>query len=288
MIDYKYLKDNNLYESHLRFMRAINEGYGYAPIEEADDDKDDQQGGGMPPMDEPQGGDPMGGPQGQDSQGGGMPPMGGPQGDGPMLGGDAPMGAEPQGGGMPPMDGPQGDGPIPDGGPMGEDPMGGDPMGMSNEEPEEDEEVIDVDDITNAQEKTNDKVNSVGRDLGKVDNRIEKLINAIDKLETMFDKNNQDIVDLRKEFEKRNPTQTEKLNLRSLDSYPFNVRPTDYWAEKAKNSNYSAYADNQEPTTNEYVITNSDVDDFNDREIADSFFIDDDLNQDIKKIFGLS
>ena len=47
MIDYKYLKENGLYESHLRFMRAINEGYGYAPIEEADDDEK-QNDGGMP------------------------------------------------------------------------------------------------------------------------------------------------------------------------------------------------------------------------------------------------
>ena len=31
----------------------------------------------------------------------------------------------------------------------------------------------------------------------------------------------------------------------------------------------------------------NDVDDFNEREVADSFYIDDDLNQDIKKIFGL-
>ena len=93
-----------------------------------------------------------------------------------------------------------------------------------------------------------------------------------------------DVID---EFEKRNPTQTEKLNLRSLDSYPFNVRPTDYWADKGENSNYQAYADNSEPTTDEYQVTNSDVDDFSEREIADSFDIEDELNQDIRKIFGL-
>ena len=272
MIDYKYLKENGLYESHLRFMRAINEGYGYAPIEEADDDEK-QNDGGMPPMDQPQGA---------------------PNGDG-QMGVDPAAAAA---GGMPPMNGGQGqDNGIP---PMGEDPAAagamppmGDPMGMNDaqgngEEEDSDEDVIDVDDITNAQEKTNDKVNSVGRDLGKVDGRIEKLINAVDKLETMFDKNNHDILDLKREFEKRNPTETERLNLRSLDSYPYNVRPSDYWEQKAKTSNYSAYADNSEPTTDEYVITNNDVDDFNEREIADSFTIDDDLNQNIKKIFGLA
>jgi TolA-binding protein len=163
-----------------------------------------------------------------------------------------------------------------------------DPMaGLDEEEPEEEEDVIDVDDLTDAQEEVNDKVNSVGRDLGKVDARIEKLIGAIETLQGMFDKNNQEIADLKTEFERRNPTQTEKLNLRSLDSYPFKVRPTDYWRDKAENGNYSAYADNEEPTTQEYVITNDDVDDFNEREIADSFAITDELDQNIKKIFGL-
>ena len=260
MANYKYLKDNNLFEAHVKFMRAIGESF--MPIEEADDDQDNQQdpnAGGAP------GGDP-------NAMGGGAP--GGPDGGMP--------GADPMGGGMPGAD-PMGGG-MPGADPMGGDPMGEDPIGG---EPGDEDEVIDVDDLTKAQEKVNDKVNSVGRDLGKVDSRIEKLIGAIEGLEAMFDKNNQEISDLKKEFEKRNPTQTEKLNLRSLDSYPFKVRPTDYWRDKAENSNYSAYADNSEPTTQEYVITNNDIDDFTEREIADSFSLDDDLEQNIKKIFGL-
>lgn len=284
MADYKYLKENNLFEAHMRYMRALGESF--APIEEADDDPNQPQ-------------DPMGagGAPGQDPMGGGMP---GPNGG--MPGPDAMGGADPMGGGMP---GPDGGMPDPNadpnaaGGMPGQDPtMGGempgaDPMaggmpdGLDEEEPEEEDDVIDVDDLTDAQEKVNDKVNSVGRDLGKVDSRIEKLIGAIETLQTMFDKNNQEIADLKTEFEKRNPTQTEKLNLRSLDSYPFKVKPTDFWKDKAGNSNYSAYADNEEPTTQEYVITNDDVDDFTEREIADTFAVTDELDQNIKKIFGL-
>lgn len=284
MADYKYLKENNLFEAHMRYMRALGESF--APIEEADDDPNQPQ-------------DPnAAGAPGQDPMGGGMP---GPNGG--MPGPDAMGGADPMGGGMP---GPDGGMPDPNadpnaaagempgqdpamGGEMpGADPMaGGMPDGLDEEEPEEEDDVIDVDDLTDAQEKVNDKVNSVGRDLGKVDSRIEKLIGAIETLQTMFDKNNQEIADLKTEFEKRNPTQTEKLNLRSLDSYPFKVKPTDFWKDKAENSNYSAYADNEEPTTQEYVITNDDVDDFTEREIADTFAVTDDLDQNIKKIFGL-
>ena len=288
MADYKYLKENNLFEAHMRFMRAIGESFGYSPLEEADDDQQDPNAGGAPGGDQMGGapvGDPNGGmPPGPDAMGGGQDQMGGGMPGGDMAGGP---------GGAPD---PNASGGAPGEDPMGGMPPGGDPMGMpgpddmgglDEEEPEEEEDVIDVDDLTKAQEKTNDKVNSVGKDLGKVDSRIEKLLGAIENLQGMFDKNNQEIADLKAEFEKRNPTQTEKLNLRSLDSYPFKVRPTDYWADKEANSNYSAYADNQEPTSNEYVITNNDVDDFNEREIADSFAVTDDLEQDIKKIFGL-
>ena len=284
--NYKYLKENNLFEAHLRFKRAIGEALGYGgfePVEE-DDDQEQQNGGdqngGMPPAP-----DAMGGAPGGDANGG-MPPapdaMGGDP-NGGMPGADGGMGGDPNGG-MPP---------APDGG-MGDDPMaggmpGGDPMGgeLDEEEPEEEDDVIDVDDLTDAQEKVNDKVNSVGRDLGQVDKKIGSLIGAIETLQGMFDQNNKKIEDLKKEIEKRNPTQTEKLNLRSIDSYPFSEKPTDYWQKKSANSNYSAYADNDEPTTQEYVITNDDVDDFTEREIADSFSIDDQFDQNIKKIFGL-
>lgn len=285
MTNYKYLKENNLFEAHMRFMRALGESYSpYTPIEEADDDQNqDPMAGGADP-------NAMGGaPGGQDpTMGGGMP-----GGEDPMAGG----GQDPNAmGGTPDGQDPMAGGGDMGGMPGGEDPMAGgaDPMapgpdmgGMEEAEPEEDENVIDVDDLTKAQEKTNDKVNAVGKDLGKVDTRIEKLLGAIDKLEDMFDKNNQDIESLRQEFEKRNPTQTEKLNLRSLDSYPFNAKPNEYWDNKAQNSNYSAYADNDEPTTQEYVITNNDVDDFTDSAVADSFNIPSDWEQDIKKIFGI-
>ena len=283
MTNYKYLKENNLFEAHLRFKRAIGEAFGYNVIEDAEDDEtQSQQQGGAP-----------GGP---DAMGGGMPPAPdamGPGAPGGMPGGD--MGADPMGGMPPAPDGQDPNAAAPGADPMagappapdamgGEDPMAG---GLEEEEPEEEDDVIDVDDLTDAQEKVNDKVNAVGRNLGQVDNRIEKLLGAIETLQGMFDKNNQEIADLRKEFEKRNPTQTEKLNLRSLDSYPFKIRPTDFWNDKSTEGRYDAYANNQEPTTNEYVITNNDVDDFTEREIEDTFNINDDLDQNIKKIFGL-
>ena len=268
----KFLKENHLYEAHKQFMRMV-EGYGYTePIEEAGDE-DQPQDGEVDPM----GGDP--------SQEGGAPMTGGaPEAMGgapdPTQGGGAPTGADPMTDGAP-----DAMGGAPD--PMADPTGGADPMSTpAPTEGDSDEEVIDVDDVVKAQEKTNDKVNSVGRDLGTIDRRIEKLLGALENMQGVIDKNNAEIADLKNEFEKRNPTQTEKLNLRSLDSYPFNIHPTDYWKQKAMDGNYYAYADNDEPTTKEYTITNDDVRDVSD-DIANTFDIPEDDIQDFNKIFNM-
>ena len=272
----KYLKENNLFEAHEHFMR-LSEAYipTVLPEEEIDEEGEDMQdpnamggadpnamgGGGMP-----QGPNAMGG-QDPNAMGGGM--------NDPMAGDpNATGGADPNAMG--------------DTDPMADmdmnDPMGEDPMG---EEPEDDGETIDIDGLTKAQDKLNVKQNHIGRDLSKVDTRIDTLIDTINNLLSKVDSNNSEIESLKAEFEKRNPTQTEKLNLRSLDSYPFNVKPNEFWAEKAKQGGYEAYADNDEPTTKEYVITNDDVDNPSD-DIANTFFkIDDDDIQTLEKMFNI-
>lgn len=146
----------------------------------------------------------------------------------------------------------------------------------------DDEEVIDVDELTDSQEETEHKV-------GEVNSKIDKLLSTIDTLSTIIQQNDSKILALKQEIEKRNPTPTEKLNLRSLDSYPFNVNPKDYWEGKAKTGNYEAYSDNDLPTgkeDEEYVITQDEIDgDNNFKSISDS--LDDEYaNQDFKKIFG--
>ena len=268
----KYLKENNLYEAHKQFMKLCE--FTYVPSSLEEDEEEDMNNnqmmdgnmGGQQPMNDPM----MGGEQqGQD------PMMNNDMG-GDMNAQDTMMGGEQQ-----PMN----------------DPMMNNDMGMDDMPPMDDpmmddgenEEVIDVEELTNAQEKMNDKVNLVGQNLEGFDSKIEALMQSLNKMESMIDANNQEIAKFKQEFEKRNPTQTEKLNLRSLDSYPFNVNPKDYWNGKGidPNGNYSAIANNSIPTSQEYEITNSDVDNFDDKVIENSFDIDDDMMQDIKKIFDL-
>ena len=269
-------KNKTISEAQKQFMRLCEWSYVPSTLEEDDMEQDEQMpNDNMDPNANPQGGMGDNSSENIPPMGNEQPPMddnmGGNQED-PMM--DDDMGMEP-------------DATTPDAMP----PMETDPMmdDMDMEDMGEEDDVIDVDQLTDAQETMNSTVNSVGRDLGNVDSKISTLLSSLEKMEQMINNNNQEIQNFKKEFEKRNPTQTEKLNLRSLDSYPFNVSPQKYWADKGMdpNSNYSGYADNDQPTTQEYQLTNNDVDDFDERTIEKSFDIDDDLQQDLKKIFGL-
>ena len=250
MTNIKYLKENNLLSAHEHFMK-ISEAYVPNFPEEEVDEADDQ--GAQDP-------NAMGSDPSQDPSA-----MGG---DPSAMGGDPSMGND-----------------------MAQDPsaMGVDPSAMGGDESEgqDDGDTIDIDGLTRAQDKLNVKQNHVGMDLSKVDTKIKTLIDTIQNLQDKLDANNSEIESLKSEFEKRNPTQTEKLNLRSLDSYPFNVKPNEYWEKKARQGGYDTYSDNDEPTSKEYVITNNDVDNPT-RDVADTFFkIDDDDIQTMDKLFKL-
>lgn len=278
MTNIKYLKKNNLFEAHQHFLK-LSEAYVPSFPEEDMNEADDEQGmedqaqlGGDAQQAQDMGDPSMGMDDSQGQMGGGMMPQ---------DGGDAIQGAPQDGMGDPMQD--QGvDSSLP---PSQEEPMDTDSMGDDGEK--DDGDTIDINGLTKAQDKLNIKQNHVGRDLSKVDTKIKDLIDTIQSLRDKLDANNSEIESLKSEFEKRNPTQTEKLNLRSLDSYPFNVKPSDYWAEKAKQGGYEAYGDNDEPTYKEYVITNDDVDNPS-RDVADTFFkIDDDDIQTLDKLFKL-
>ena len=284
MTNIKYLKENNLLSAHEHFMKLSESYVPNFPEEEVDEADDqgaqDPNAMGSDPSQDPSamGGDPsaMGNDMTQDPSMGADPSMGNDMAQDPSA-----MGGDPSAmGGDPSM-----------GNDMAQDPsaMGVDPSAMGGDESEgqDDGDTIDIDGLTRAQDKLNVKQNHVGMDLSKVDTKIKTLIDTIQNLQDKLDANNSEIESLKSEFEKRNPTQTEKLNLRSLDSYPFNVKPNEYWEKKARQGGYDTYSDNDEPTSKEYVITNNDVDNPT-RDVADTFFkIDDDDIQTMDKLFKL-
>lgn len=118
------------------------------------------------------------------------------------------------------------------------------------------DEVIDVDDLTNSQKETEYKIDGV-------DDRLIKIARVIDKLIPAIEANNSKIEDLKAEFEKRNPTETEKLNLRSQSSFPYSVKPKDYWDNKSQDGNYNVIYDNgvdPNKEDKEYVLKQKDID----------------------------
>ena len=264
MMDRKYLQKHNLMESHKHFMRLINEGYLSSVIGEDDDPQDPNAQGGAP-ADSMGGQDPMGGGMGApaDPMAGGADAQGGAPAD--PMGGQDPMGGAD--GGADPM--------------AGGDPMGGaeGPMDMDMDEPdldggnpedlEDDNTVIDVEDIVQAQEKLNKKENEIGKDVSSLGTDYTKLLAALERMQKTIDAQDQRMSQLSNELEKRIPTQQERLQMQSLKSYPFNIDPNEYWNEKEKDGDYKA---TDEPRDNKPLeIKQKMIDNYNASEIEDSF-----------------
>lgn len=199
-------------------------------------------------------------------------------GDPNAMGGDPnAMGGDPNamgGEGTPQGFDPQGD--------MSMDPnaMDMDPNAMGTEQMQPDDEVIDVDDLTDSQEKTE-------KEVAKIDAKFDKVLKAIGAFEELLRSNDEKIEGLKSEFEKRNPTKVEKLHMQTARSYPFNQTPEEYWKEKEATSNYEII-DNDDKEKGKFVITADDVNGTeNWKEISDT--LDDDIlfNQTLNRILGL-
>jgi hypothetical protein len=104
---------------------------------------------------------------------------------------------------------------------------------------------------------------------------VERLLSMVDtlqgKLESMSQISNK-IDTLEKELEKRMPTPDEQVKLRSMDSYPYNITLSQFWADH-KDSPYDTGMEDEENKDEEgnYVLTNKDVEDMDDNKIKDSF-----------------
>ena len=251
-------------EEAIKRIQKINEYTFYSPTMVEDDQDPNADGDGqMPPMDGEQGDtqNTMSGNMGQES---------------PMVGSEIPQ----QGmgdGQMPSMDDGQGSDPSTMGGDIGQEtPMDG-PNAMSGDDgniediemdtEQPGDEVVDVDDLTQSQETTEFKVDNV-------DDKLNKVLKVISKFNDAIEANDQKIEDLKQEFAKRNPTPEETLNLRSLASYPFSERPDEYWKKQQEDHpNYNVISDNDVSTADEqkeFEIRNSDIDNFNERDIMKS------------------
>lgn len=135
-------------------------------------------------------------------------------------------------------------------------------------EPEDDSNEIELD-VTElvrgseAAKESADAANSKISELMGMFGKLKQQLSSMDKISSKID-------NLEKEIERRNPTPVEKLEMRSLDSFPYNVKLTDFWDEKSDNYDVE---EKQEPKT--YTLTKDDVDsDYNSLDIKKSFDIE--------------
>lgn len=100
--------------------------------------------------------------------------------------------------------------------------------------------------VVNKMDSVFTKLNDLEQKLSQMDSVISKIDELGNKVETMKEK-----------------TPQEKLELRSLDSYPFNLNPQQFFAQKQPEM--------QQSGKNEYVLTKQDIDDYSLDTIRNSF-----------------
>ena len=179
---------------------------------------------------------------------------------------DEPADVSPMGGDVPP--------PPPAGGDMGGDvppppPAGGDmgapsidSTGMGG-----DTEEIDITDLVNMTKNIKNDLESNKQDNSAVINKMDDVFTKLNDLESKLAQMDQvmaKIDQLGATVEANKPkTEVEKLEMRSLDSYPFNEKPQEFFAHKQGEMRASG--------KNEYVLTKDDVENYPVDQIRSSF-----------------
>ena len=118
---------------------------------------------------------------------------------------------------------------------------------------------VDVTDIVAKSEETKTSVDGINTKMDDLLSKLSDLESQIGGMDQVISK----IDGLEKEIEKRNPTPVERLEMRSMNSFPYSVKLTDFWDEQ------EGYDATEEET--EYTLTQSDVDNFDQKEIRSSF-----------------
>ncbi len=174
---------------------------------------------------------------------------------------------------------------VPDGGPDATAPdatapegdenlFGTDDGGLGGMEDESGDEVeVDVTQLV----KTGEEATNAASDASQKTSELLNKFNDLEQRVSSMDSLAQKLDTLEKEIIKRNPTPVEKLEMRSMDSFPYNIKLTDYWKD----------VDGYDPTggadvekKEEYVLTQDDVDSgFTDASIKKTFDVPEDYEE---------
>lgn len=135
------------------------------------------------------------------------------------------------------------------------------------EEDEIDGEVeIDITDLVNSTEEAKELASTNNEKIDSLLKSFEDLSTHLNKMDDITSK----IDSLESEVEKRVPTQDEKLEMRSLSSYPYNMKLNDFWrSAEGYTADERLEKDDEEK---EYTLKQDEVEnDYNEIEVKDSF-----------------
>lgn len=122
---------------------------------------------------------------------------------------------------------------------------------------EEGTEELDVTELVTTQKDISDKQDEY---MESMFSKLEDLTSKLGEMDTILNKIN----DLEQKVEKyRQKSPEEKLQLRSLDSYPFNQKLSDFFVDKQ--------GEFEQTGKNEYILTSDDVENYSESDIKKSF-----------------
>ena len=133
----------------------------------------------------------------------------------------------------------------------------------------EDEEVeeIDVTDIVSKSDEAKKTAELAAQSSEETKSYVKDLMDKFSNLEAQLTKMDSIMTKVSK-IESDIKTPEEKLELRSLDSYPFNMKLTDYWSDKISQPNNNYSVSNDEKV---FKVTKDDLEDYNELDIKKSF-----------------
>ena len=163
---------------------------------------------------------------------------------------------------------------------LGDEDLGPDDEDMGDEDNfgGDDETIeLDVTELVKGSEETKASVDGANE-------KITQLMDMVGKLETQLnsmDEISKKIDFLELELEKRAPTPEEKIEMRSLDSYPYNVKLTDFWATQKGQYDVLGMEDKEEEEEKEYTLTQDDIEaDYSASDVKSSFDVENEEDED--------
>ena len=118
-------------------------------------------------------------------------------------------------------------------------------------------EELDITDLVTTQKDISDKQDEY---METMFGRLEDLTSKLGEMDTILNKIN----DLEQKVEKyRQKSPEEKLQLRSLDSYPYNQKLSDFFMDKQ--------GEFEQTGKNEYILTSDEIENYSDGDIKKSF-----------------